>query len=67
MNNAKYVMYFLFDFKPSLSISFFIAFLISKNIKIKSKIKKIMFKINKYCKFSSDNSIKPLSIKVKKS
>ncbi len=25
-----------------------------------------MFKINKYCKFLSDNSIYPLSIKVKK-
>jgi hypothetical protein len=30
VNNAKYVMYFLFDFNPSLSMSFLIAFLISK-------------------------------------
>ena len=43
-----------------------IALLISRKIKTKSKINKIMFSINKYCKFSSDNSIKPLSIKVKK-
>jgi hypothetical protein len=33
VNNAKYVMYFLFDLIPSLSISFLIAFLISKKIK----------------------------------
>ena len=57
VNKAKYVIYFLFDFKPSRSISFFIVFLISKNIKIKSKNKSIMFNINKYCKFLSDNSI----------
>ena len=35
VNKPKYVIYFLFDFKPSLSISFLIALLIS--IKIKKK------------------------------
>tara|TARA_Y100001935_G_scaffold238210_1_gene224379 strand:- start:32 stop:241 length:210 start_codon:yes stop_codon:yes gene_type:complete len=35
VNKAKYVIYFLFEFNPSLSISFFIAFFISKKIKIK--------------------------------
>ena len=59
-------MYFLFDFKPSLSISFLIALFISMKIKIKSNINSPIFKINKSCKFWSDNSIKPLSIKVKK-
>ena len=65
VNNAKYVIYFLFDFNPSLSISFLIAFLISKKIKIK-RSNKTIFRINKYCKFCSDSSIKLLSIKVKK-
>ena len=51
VNNAKYVMYFLFDFNPSLSISLLIAFLISKKIKIKRSVNKTIFKINKYCKF----------------
>ena len=32
VNNPKYVIYFLFDFKPSLSISFLIALLISIKI-----------------------------------
>ena len=36
VNNPKYVIYFLFDFKPSLSISFLMDFLIS----IKNKNKK---------------------------
>ena len=35
VNNPKYVIYFLFDFKPSLSISFLIALLISIKINIK--------------------------------
>ena len=42
VNNAKYVIYFLLDVRPSLSISFFIDFLISlkmnKNNKISRKI-----------------------------
>ena len=51
VNKPKYVMYFLFDFKPSLSISFLIALLISIKIKTKSAIKRTMFSINKICKF----------------
>ena len=59
-------MYFLLDLRPSLSISFLIAFLISKKIKAKSNANRTIFKINNNCKFWSDNSIRPLSIKVKK-
>ena len=59
-------MYFLLDLSPSLSISFFIAFLISKKMKIKSKNNKPIFKTNKNCKFLFDSSIKPLPKKVKK-
>ena len=59
-------MYFLFDFNPSLSMSFLIAFLISKKIKIKSNISKTIFRINKYCKFWLESSKGLLSIKVKK-
>ena len=33
VNKPKYVIYFLLDFKPSLSISFLIALFISINIK----------------------------------
>jgi len=56
----------LFDFKPSLSISFLIALFISIKIKTKSAINRTMFRNNKICKFRSVNSINPLSIKVKK-
>ena len=66
VNRAKTVIYFLFDFKPSLSISFLIALLISTKIKTKSAIKRTMLRTNKICKFWSVNSINPLSIKVKK-
>jgi hypothetical protein len=66
VNNAKYVMYFLFDFNPSLSMSFLIAFLISKKIKIKRSVSKTIFRINKYCKFWLESSRGLLSIKVKK-
>ena len=66
VNKPKYVIYFLFDFKPSLSISFLIALLISIKIKTKSATKRIIFRTNNICKFWSDNSINPLSIKVKK-
>ena len=59
-------MYFLFELRPSLSISFFIAFFISKKMNTKSKKSKKIFKINNNCKLLSDNSMKPLSIKVKK-
>ena len=59
------MIYFLFDLKPSLSISFLMALLISKKIKIKSKIKRIMFKTNKNWRFFSESSMKLLSINVK--
>ena len=66
VNKAKYVIYFLFDFNPSASISFLIALLISKKIKIKRNESKTIFKINKYCKFWLESSMGLLSIKVKK-
>ena len=59
-------MYFLLDFNPSLSMSFLIAFLISKKIKIKRSESKIIFRISKYCKFWLESSKGLLSIKVKK-
>ena len=40
VNNEKYVMYFLFDVKPSLSISILIEFLTSTKIKMNNKISK---------------------------
>ena len=51
VNKPKYVIYFLFDFNPSLSISFLIALLISIKIKIKSATKRTIFRTNKICKF----------------
>ena len=58
-------MYFLFDFKPSLSISILIEFLISKKI-VKNKIsKRIIFELSKYLKFISDSLMKLLSINVR--
>ena len=57
VNNAKYVIYFLFALKPSLSISFLIVFFIYKKIKIKSKNNKTMLITSKKRKFLSDNSI----------
>ena len=39
VNKPKYVIYFLFDFNPSLSISFLIALLISTKIKTNNTIK----------------------------
>ena len=65
VNRAKTVIYFLFDFKPSLSISVLIALLISKKINTKREVNSRIFIINKYCKFLSVSLIKPLSIKVK--
>jgi hypothetical protein len=47
-------------------MSFLMAFLISLIIKINNKNKKKILSISKNCKFCSDKSIKPLSIKVKK-
>ena len=55
----------MLDFNPSKSMSFFIDFLISKNIKIKKNKRKTILLINRYCKFFSFNSTKLLSIKVK--
>ena len=51
VNREKYVIYFLLEFKPSLSISFLIEFLTSTKININSETSKKIFKINKYCKF----------------
>ena len=51
VNKAKYVIYFLFDFNPSLSISFLTAFLISKKIKTNRRNNSAIFNINKNCKF----------------
>ena len=66
VNSAKYVIYFLLDLRPSLSISFLIALLVSTNIKINKRNNKTILRMSKSCRFLSDNSIKPLSIKVKK-
>ena len=55
VNNEKYVMYFLLDNKPSLSISFLIDFFISLKINKNNKKSKNIFKINKYCKFDGFN------------
>ena len=44
-------MYFLFDLSPSLSISFLIAFLISKKIKIKEVLIRQYLELIKICKF----------------
>ena len=59
-------MYLLFDFKPSLSISFLIDFFTSKKMKINNKKSNKILRINKYCKLFWFNSIKLLFIKVKK-
>ena len=59
-------MYFLFDLRPSLSMSFLMVFLISKKINTKRRTNKKIFKISKNLKFSSESLINPLSIKVKK-
>ncbi len=66
VNRANTVIYFLLDFKPSLSISVLIAFLISRNMNTKRDAKRIIFNTKRYCKFLSVSSTKPLSIKVKK-
>ena len=65
VKRAKTVIYFLLDFKPSLSISVLIALLISKKINTKSEVRSSIFNIRRYCKFLSVNFINPLSIKVK--
>ena len=58
-------MYLLFDDKPSLSMSLFIDFFISRKINTNNKTSKKIFKINKYCKLSGFNSTKLRSINVK--
>ena len=50
VNNEKYVIYLVFDDRPSLSISFLIDLFISLKIKANNKKSKKIFKINKYCK-----------------
>ena len=65
VNKANTVIYFLLDFKPSLSISVLIALLISKKINIKKEVNRRILTIKRYCKFLSVSLIKPLSIKVK--
>ena len=50
VNKEKTVIYFLLEFRPSLSISFFIDFFISKKININNKKSNKIFKINKNCK-----------------
>ena len=56
----------MFDVKPSLSISFLIDLLISIKMNTNKQKSKKIFNINKYNKFSWFNSIKLLSINVKK-
>ena len=58
-------MYFLFDVKPSLSISVLIDFLISLKINTNSNKSKQIFKTNKFCKLFSFSLIKLRSINVK--
>ena len=58
-------MYFLFELRPSLSISFLIDFLISIKINMNNKNSNKIFKINTNCKLFSFNSIKLLSMNVK--
>ena len=47
VNSAKKVIYFLFDFDPSTSMSFLMVFFISKKIKRKKNKSKTTFVINK--------------------
>ena len=65
VNNEKYVIYFLLDVRPSLSISIFIDLFISIKINVNNRKSKKILRINKYFKLSSVNSIKLLLIKVK--
>ena len=60
------MIYLLFDESPSLSISFLIDLLISTKINTNKSKSKKTFEINKYCKLFWFNSIKLLSINVKK-
>ena len=60
VNKPKYVIYFLLELNPSLSISFFIALLISIKIKTKSAPRRIISRINKisYSKLHKEKKIK---------
>jgi hypothetical protein len=60
------IIYFLFATDPLTFILFLIEFFISIKINTKNNNKKAMFNINTSCKFFSFNSIKLLSINVKK-
>ena len=66
VNNEKKVIYLLFATDPFTFISFFIEFLISRNIKTKKISRRTILHINKTWRLVSFNSIKLLSIKVKK-
>ena len=66
MKRPNDIIYFLFATDPLTFILFLIEFFISMKISIKNNNKKIMFKINTNCKFCSFNSIKLLSINVRK-
>ena len=66
VKSPKDIMYFLFATEPLTFILFLIEFLISIKIKIKKNNKKIMFIKRTICKFCSFNSIKLLSMKVRK-
>ena len=48
VNNEKYVIYFLLEFKPSLSISVLIDLLISKKTSTNKVKSKKIFDISKY-------------------
>ena len=54
------------DFRPSLSISILIDLLTSKKMNTNNNKSNKIFKINKYCKLFWFNSMKLLSINVKK-
>ena len=66
VNSPKDIIYFLFATEPLTFILFFIEFFISIKIKKKNNNKKTMLQIKTNCKFFSFNSIKLLSMKVRK-
>tara|TARA_B100000768_G_C11010400_1_gene261739 strand:- start:74 stop:472 length:399 start_codon:yes stop_codon:yes gene_type:complete len=66
VNKAKNVIYFLFALEPDISISIFQEFLTSIKIIKKRNNNKPTLDIKSICRFTSLNSIKLLSIKVKK-
>ena len=60
------IIYLRLAKEPLTLILFFIEFFISIKISIKNISKKIIFRINTVCKFCSFNSIKLLSMNVRK-